>query len=128
MSKEMKPSIIAIDDNQYYLNEISMEIDKEKYDLCTFLGPDAFEEDLLQQDIDRAKLILIDYDFRTCSVIDRGLVPYIREKYPKYKGKIVLLSVSEDFLQDKQIIDNQFDGIINKKGMSWNNFQKYLNF
>ncbi len=127
MTFDTAPLLIAIDDEQFYLDELGYELQGQRVEYKTFLGPNAFEDGAKEADINRAKVIIVDYDFRTCTAIDRDLAGHIREKYPKFSGKIVLLSLLDDFLKDNDAVARSFDGVINKKGFSWEQIACYLN-
>ena len=127
MSQSQNPLLIAIDDQKFYLDEIAYELRGRDVDYRPFEGPSSFEELVATIDVNRAKLILVDYDFQTCTVMDCDLVGYIKEKYPDFTGKIVLLSLLDDFLSDNEAVNRNFDGIINKSDLTWDRIRQYLN-
>lgn len=127
MNQERAPLLIAVDDQRFYLDEIGFELEGKNIEYRSFEGPSAFEEEALENDINRAALILMDYDFGTTTVIQRDLVGYIRDTYPNFSGKIVLLSLIGDLVRDEEAIRKDFDGIINKKDLTWNQIEGYLN-
>ena len=127
MSSKTTPVLIAIDDEQFYLEEIKMELLGHNVEYRPFVGPSAFEEDAREDDITRAKLILVDYDFRSCTALDRDLGGYIREKYPLFKGKIVLWSLLGEDLKNDAAIQRSFDAVLCKKNLSWDQLQMYMN-
>lgn len=127
MTFEAAPLIIAIDDDRFYLDELGYELQEQNVEYKTFLGPSAFEEEAKEADVSRAKLIIVDYDFRTCTAVDRDLVGYIRDTYPAFNGKIVLLSLLDDFLQDDELVRKRFDAVLNKRcELCWDSIQVFL--
>jgi hypothetical protein len=120
-----KPLIIAIDDEQFYLDEIKYEFADRDVELITFLGPNIFEEQVKKTDIERSKLIIIDYAFETVTAVDRFIATYIRTAF-NFTGKIVLLSLMDDFGDDTEIIKKEYDGILRKEDFSWEEIEKYL--
>lgn len=121
-----KPLLLAIDDQRFYLDEIAYEIEGKNIEYKAFEGPSSFEEEAKEEDVNRASLIFVDYDFQSCTAVDRDIVGYIKETFPRFKGKIVLLSLLDDFLEDNKTIQNKFDGILNKKDLSWDRIKAYL--
>ena len=71
MDTATKPLLIAIDDEQFYLDEIEYALDGHDIEYMPFLGPSAFEEKATDGDLARAHLIVVDYDFRTRTAVDR---------------------------------------------------------
>lgn len=120
------PIIMAIDDQKFYLDEIGYELRGKDIEYLPFLGPSIFEEDVREIDFDRTKLILVDYDFCSCTVMDRDLVGYIRDRYSNFKGKIVLLSLLADEAKNDEAVCNDFDAIVNKRDLSWELINSYL--
>lgn len=126
MNQEKAKLLIAVDDQKFYLDEIGFELEGKNIEYRPFEGPSAFEEEALEDDINRAALILMDYDFGTSTVIQRDLVGYIRDTYPNFSGKIVLLSLIGDLVRNDEAIVKNFDGIINKKDLAWDQIASYL--
>ncbi len=120
-----KALILAIDDEQYYLNELKYEFAGKNVELKTFLGPSSFEETATTEDIERAELILIDYDFRSCTSVDRDLPRYIKTCF-KFSGKLALISLLEDFGEETEIIRSNYDAIFQKETFSWADIEKLL--
>jgi hypothetical protein len=121
-----KPLILAIDDEQFYLDEIKYEFANKNVDLITFLGPNVFEEQVKKTDIERSQLILVDYAFATVTAADRLIATHIRSSAFKFTGKIVLVSLLDDFGDDNEIIKKEYDGIIRKEDFCWEEIEKYL--
>ena len=127
MDTATKPLLIAIDDEQFYLDEIEYALDGHDIEYMPFLGPSAFEEKATDDDLARANLIVVDYDFRTCTAVDRDLVGYIRERFPDFRGKMVLLSLLDDFFEDDDVVRKKFDAVLNKRDdLFWEKIQAYL--
>ncbi len=118
---------MAIDDQSFYLDEFALVIRGQNVECRYFKGPHAFQRDAIEQDVNRAKLILVDYDFRKSTAIDGDMVGYIKRTFPSFNGKIVLLSLIHDFLEDTDAIKSVFDGVLKKKGLKWDHINAYLN-
>ena len=128
MNLETTPLLIAIDDEKFYLDEIGYELDGQNVEYLRFQGPNAFETEAQEADLNRASLIIVDYDFRTCTAVDRDLAGFIRDKFPGFKGKIVLLSLLDDFFQDNEAVKRSFDAVLDKRSdLAWERIQTYLN-
>ncbi len=126
MSQTQKKLLLAIDDQKFYLDEIGYELEGKNVEYKAFEGPSAFEEEADEEDVSRASLIFVDYDFQSCTAVDRDIVGYIKETFPRFNGKIVLLSLLDDFLEDNMTIKSKFDGTLNKKDLSWDRMKAYL--
>ncbi len=119
-----KPLIFAVDDDQFYLDEIRMEIEKQaNYKL--FLGPNDFEQHVNPSDIQEVDLILVDYDYGTGTAIKSQMAEYIRNDL-KFKGKLVLCSLHEYFLKDEEKIRKDYDAVLHKRDLSWERLEGIL--
>ena len=123
----VKPVLIAIDDQKFYLDEIEFQVHGKNLDYRPFVGSSEFEEEVSDEDVKRAKLILVDYDFGRYTAVERNIAGYIRTKFPEFGGKIVLLSLLEDVVRDTPAVRNSFDAVINKKNLTWDSIAAYLN-
>lgn len=119
-----KPYILAIDNDQYFLNEIGYEIkDKAKYK--SFLGPKEFADDVFPEDIQEANLILVDYNYPTGNAIKSKIVEYIKDILG-FKGKVILFSHFNYFEENNQKVQDLFDGFILKGEFEWNKLLEHL--
>lgn len=125
--EEQKPLIMAIDDSSYYLRDLEHEFNGKNVEFIGFQGPTAFEMEAKTDDINRAKLIIVDYDFKSCTAEDRDIPTYIREMYPDFIGKIVLLTLLDDFLRGNKAIEEKFDAILSKRrDLTWEKIQAFV--
>lgn len=120
-----KPYILAIDDDRFYLNEVELELQgKARY--RGFLGPNAFEDDVTEEDINSADAILVDYDFGRGNAVQSTLASEIRNVFG-YKGKLILWTVAPAFPDgDKEKIDRDYDLVIRKGDFCWDKLVEAL--
>lgn len=119
-----KPLILAIDDDQFYLDEIKMEL--EDHAACkVFRGPNEFEEDVTKDDIKNADLVIVDYDYGYGTAVRSQVAEYIRD-YLNFRGKIVLCSLHECFNEDEEKIRQNYDVVIHKRDLSWEKMSQFL--
>lgn len=120
-----KPYIIAIDDDQFYLNEAELEL-AGKAQFRGFLGPNDFEELIDEQELAKADAILVDYEFAGGSAIQSGIADLIRN-HLGYKGKVILWTLHPRFSeQDQKQIDVEYDAVIRKSEFSWQRLTSLL--
>ena len=112
MDTATKPLLIAIDDEQFYLDEIEYALDGHDIEYMPFLGPSAFEEKATDGDLARAHLIVVDYDFRTRTAVDRDL-RYIR-RGSRLQRQDGFIAASHDFFEDDDVV-RKFDAVLNKR-------------
>ena|SRR3990167_9497272 len=122
---ETKPFILAIEDDEFYIKELHMELDG-RADFKSFTSPSNFELQVTPEDIDKANLILVDYDYKTGTAVKSKLAEYIRQELD-YKGKLVLCSLLSNFKQDNRKIRKDYDVVIHKKELSWEKLDQILN-
>lgn len=125
MSDE-KPLVLAIDDEQFYLDEIRYELSGKGVDLKLFRGPTDFGDNASKEDIEQAKLVIVDYDLGSDTCVEKRIAHYIRSSF-KFSGKIILLSLLDDFgPKDNAIIKKDYDAVLNKETFSWSQIEKYF--
>lgn len=120
-----KPLILAIDDDPFYLNEIRLELEGHA-DCKLFQGPNEFEELVTKEDILRASLIVVDYDYGAGTAIKSGIAGFVRNNLG-YKGKLVLCSLHEDFREDEKQVRKDYDVVMHKRDLSWERLEQCLN-
>ena len=120
-----KSLILAIDDEQFYLNELKYEFAGKDVELKTFLGHNAFEAYATSTDIENAKIILVDYDLRSCTSVEKDITRYVKTCF-KFSGKIALISLLEDFGEDSDVIRKNYDAVFQKEKFSWNDVETLL--
>lgn len=119
-----KPQIFAIDDDQFYLDEIQMEI--EPYADCRlFLGPNDFEQQVSPEDLKKVDLILVDYDYGTGTAVKSQIADYIRNDL-LFEGKLVLCSLHEHFMKDEERIRKDYDAVLHKRDLCWERLERLL--
>jgi hypothetical protein len=119
-----KPLILAIDDDQFYLDEIRMEIE-DHADYKLFLGPNDFEQRITPEDIKAASLVLVDYDYGSGTAVKSQLAEYIRQEL-NFKGKLVLCSLHEFFMKDEKRVRQDYDTVLHKRDLSWEKLKGIL--
>lgn len=120
------PLILMIDDDKFYLNELSFTVEgKAKYK-C-FLGPNDFEKNVQPEDISLAKLIIVDYNFgkQLGTAISRQMSEYIRNMLG-FKGKLVLCTVLGPYLKGNDEVKQAFDYVLAKQDLNWDVISKLI--
>lgn len=120
-----KALILAVDDEPFFLNDLKYEFMGKNVELKTYLGHNEFEEQVSNNDIERASVILIDYDLRSCTSVDRDFPRYIR-KHPNFKGKLALVSLHEDFGDHSKVIRDSYDAVFKKEDFGWEDVSTLL--
>ena len=92
---------------------------------ASFLGPNEFEQRITPEDIKRASLILVDYDYGSGTAIKSQLAEYIRNEL-NFSGKLVLCSLHEFFMKDEQKIRQDYDAVSHKRDLNWEKLAKLL--
>lgn len=120
-------NIIALDDQEFFLEEFMLEVEDKDVCLKTYSGIDEFEESVSCNDIKKTDLIIVDYDFgrKNYTAVDKGLVEYLKSEYD-YGGKVILCSLHEEFGSEEEKILKDFDGVLPKRLFSWENLLPYL--
>ena len=121
---EKKPLILAIDDDQFYLNEIKMEVEGHA-DYILFQGPNNFEDNVSSTDVQNADLIIVDYDFGAGTAVKSGVAEYIRRDLG-YNGKLMLCSLHEDFRENEAKIRKDYDVVIHKRDLNWSKICEHI--
>lgn len=118
--------IIAIDDQAFYLDEIARKLKKDDVSVIGFEGPNFFEEEASSEEIEASDIILMDYDFGSSTAVDRDLPRWIRSNF-RFNGHMILLSLLDNFDSDEKYISANFDGVISKERLCWENIEKIVN-
>ena len=121
----MQKTVITIDDDSYYLDEIKEICQESHLKALCFEGPNEFEEKCSKEAIKSASLILVDFDFYTSTALENDIAGYIRDS--GYKGKMYLWTLHEEFDEDdRKKIASDFDGVINKREISGPKIQSLI--
>lgn len=123
--RRSQPSVLAIDDDRFYLNEMALELEgKARYK--GFLGPNDFEDEVNEEDIASADAILVDYDFGRGNAVQSSLAKHIRENLG-FKGRVILWSLHDHFSKgDQAEIAKDYDAVMSKKGFNWEKLSRHL--
>ena len=121
-----KPMVIMLD-NDYLFLESWRETLGESVD---FVGLKSQLELELRLDrgteLLKAKCAIVDFDFgeHEGNAGETGIVDFLRRS--GFKGKIVMCSIHKDFGEYDEQIRTEFDAVIKKKPLSWNDLSKTI--
>ena len=107
----MKPLVLAIDDDLFYLNDVKEKL--KKY----YRGPDDFFERANSHEISEATFVLVDFDYKISNALDLGLARFIREE--GFAGCLAIWSLFSEFSSEQQaLIERDYDLCLCKEGFS----------
>lgn len=119
-----RPLILVVDDEQFYLDEFALELEKSCR-LELFKGPDDFLE-CPKEVFSAANYIFIDYEFRIDDAITLELAQFARKQ--GFRGKLILWSLYEEFEPEVQSsIDKNYDYFLCKAGLGVEKFLGSIN-
>lgn len=114
---ENKPLVLAIDDDTFYLEETRFEVAPHA-EVKLFQGPNDFEENVSEADIDRASIIIVDYDYGSGTAVKSDVAGYLRHNLG-YRGKLVLCSLLEHFGEYDMKVRKEYDFVLHKRDLCW---------
>lgn len=119
-SSKSLPMVLVIDDEKFYRDEVLLEL-KDRAIVKTYLGPSDFEKNATKEDISKAAVILVDYDFKHANAIELRLSEKIRAS--DFKEKLILWSLFTEFEEIAEIL-KKYDAVYEKSDFGW--IDKYL--
>ncbi|MFK7827065.1 MAG: hypothetical protein AB8G05_23180 [Oligoflexales bacterium] len=119
-----QPHILVIDDDQFYLDHAKFEL-KGHATYQLFQGPNDFEERVKKEDIDKADLVIVDYDFGTGTAIKSQISRFIRDDLG-YAKELVLCSLHETFGDHEDRVKLDYDHVLQKKDLNWGKISSIL--
>ncbi|MCB9229693.1 MAG: hypothetical protein H6618_08790 [Deltaproteobacteria bacterium] len=115
-----KPTVIVIDDDEFHLGNIKIEL-AEFADVHGYHPRDLDDiEDF--EPFRQAEYALIDWHFKSHTAIDNRVVEFIRAN--GFRGKALICSL-HNIQSERKEIQETFDGILQKDGLTWDNILKF---
>ena len=105
--------IAYLDDDEFYLDMIKELMESSEFQVDIFLHPDDLAQ-LSSQELARYHGVVLDYDLGGRTILEIGMPAYLR-KEKSFKGRIILLSLLEEFGREQAQVDSWFDKVLNKE-------------
>lgn len=105
--------VAYLDDDEFYLEMIRELMEKSDFQVDIFSHPDDLAQ-LSPEALSKYHGMILDYDLGGKTILEIGMPSFLK-KNKLFSGKLILLSLLEEFGSEQSQVDLWFDEVLNKE-------------